>query len=381
MQIREVIEQAQQGQAMANLARTFGIGEDEARAVADAVLPDLAFALERNTLSRGGLADFVRALGDGHHEAILEAPQAWTDPRVVADGQAILRHVMGSPYKVQALSDRAARASGLGGSLIEALLPILAQMLMGAISRYMKGGLGDVLSKLPIPGGGPSHDTGGTMPERRIPGGFDLPRTEIPPAGGYPMPPMPDDGSGRAGQPEQRTERHEEGGYRLPWPGGSPDDVWGRSSRPREEHRLPEPVSGERDGGIGLPRQAPEPTGAPPPGGYQLPRYEMPTSPDRGREDEAGSQGGGFPFPFPMPGQGRQGGQDQGRNPYEDLSDILKRSGSSVPSGSSGMLWNIIRNLLGGALGFGGGGFMSWLIRLIVMKWGWGLLRRVLFGR
>lgn len=356
MQVYGIIDEAQDGRAIANLAHNFGISEQQARTVAETALPELAWALERNTLSRGGLADLMQALGQGHHEQILDTPRAWSDPRVIEDGQAILGHIMGSESKERALTARAAQASGLSGSLIEMLLPILAQMLMGAIARYAKGGLGDILSKLPIPGGSGTGDGQEKPTPRRsrddgLPGGrgFELPRSEVPPSGGFPMPPIPpssDDEPSRGGR----------GGFEMPWP-----------VPPR---RQPDPPAENPDfrtgGGLGLPRSA-----TPPAGGYPMP--PMPPSPDEarrsGRPDESG---GGLPFPLPGPGD---------NNPYGDLSDILRRGGQSTQVGNpagEGSLWRMVRNMLGGALGFGSRGIMGWLIQLILVRWGWRLLQRIL---
>lgn len=356
MQVTSIIDEAQAGQAMANLAQAFGITEQQARSVAASVLPELAWSLERNTLSRGGLADLLQALGQGHHEQILEAPRAWGDPRVQADGRAILGHILGSEQKSRALTARAAQASGLGEGILQMLLPILAQMLMGAIARYAKGGLGDILSKLPIPGGGggseqaPQRPRGGGRSGLPGGGGFELPRAELPPAGGYPMPPMPPspDETGSIGGQGRG------GGFEMPWPG---------NARPR-----PEPSEGEPDfrtgGGFGLPR-----SDAPPAGGFPMP--PIPPSPDdtSGTDSRERAPGQGLPFPLPGPGD---------NNAYGDLSDILRRGGSAA---SGGELGRMVRGVLGSVLGFGGRGIVGWLIQLIVMRWGWRLLQRVLFGR
>ncbi len=372
MQVFDLVEQAQSGHAMANLAATFGIGEDEARAATRAVVSELGFAIERNTLSRGGLADLVHAIGQGHHDHILEDPDTWRDPRVTADGSAIVANILGSEGKSRVLAARAARASGLGEGLIQMLLPIIAQLLMGALSKYAKGGLGDILSRLPIPGGSPRQppdtradfDTGGRMGER---GGFDLPQVELPTGGGYPMPPMPDDPTG-----DPRSSRHGSGGrggYQMPWPGGSPtpnrdpegdgegNRRWGREA----------PRSGRGGGGgFDLP-QVDLPSG----GGYPMP--PMPPSPDGATPSTEGSRNRS---PFPLPGPG------QTDNPYGDLSDILRRGGR-VPTGdgSNGGLWGVVRRVLGNALGFGQRGWIGWIVQLIVMRWGWRILQRLVFGR
>jgi hypothetical protein len=48
---------------------------------------------------------------------------------------------------------------------------------------------------------------------------------------------------------------------------------------------------------------------------------------------------------------------------------------------SGGGLWSVVRRVIGSALGFGNRGILGWLVRLIVMRWGWRLLQRVLLGR
>lgn len=141
-----IIDKAQSGRAVDNLARTLGISEAEARAAIEAALPELTRGIERNTLSRAGLADLVTALGQGHHEQILDTPAAWTDPRVVTDGQAILDHLTGSKRNTEMLAARTMQASGLGSGIIKLLLPILAQWLLGALTKSTKGGLGDILA-------------------------------------------------------------------------------------------------------------------------------------------------------------------------------------------------------------------------------------------
>lgn len=371
MRALEIIDKAQSGAAVTNLAETLGISDTQARAAIEAALPELARGIERNTLSRTGLADFITALGQGHHEQILDTPAAWTDPRVIADGQAILNHLTGSERNTELLASRAMQASGLGSGVIKLLLPILAQWLLGALTKSTKGGLGDILSRLPIPGGtsqssqspGSSRDrggfdTGGTMSDNS---GFDLPKSDLP-SGGYPMPPIPGSGSDAGpggGRPASSGSDRDPGGYRMPWPG------------PRQNA----PQNGPRPGtGFDLP------TSSPPPGGYPMPPIPpAPEGDDHGR-DIGSRGGGGSAFPFPLPGPG---GRQSSDNPYGDLSDILRRGGR-LPSGEQAGgrgLGSVVRDTLGNALGFGKKGVLGWIIQLLLLRWGWSLLRRILFGR
>ena len=67
MQLYEILAGAQNGRAIENLARACGVPTDRMEAAVKVVARSFAQNIERNTLSRGGLADFVAALGDGHH--------------------------------------------------------------------------------------------------------------------------------------------------------------------------------------------------------------------------------------------------------------------------------------------------------------------------
>ena len=50
-----------------------------------------------------------------------------------------------------------------------------------------------------------------------------------------------------------------------------------------------------------------------------------------------------------------------------------------IPAEVSGNpLWRIVRSVLGSVLGFQSRGIMSWIVRMVVMRWGWSLLRTVL---
>jgi hypothetical protein len=348
MQILDIIRSAQGGQLVANLARQFGMTPEQANAMLEAVLPQLSAGIERNTLSRGGLADLVEALGHGHHARALDDPRALTDPATIEDGNNILGHILGSKDGSRAVAQRAASSTGLSESLIKMLLPILASILMGSMSKGVGGGLGDILGKIggARPGGASGGGQGGgmswpqQMPREGRGGGFELPQSQ---SGG---------GSGM-GIPMPDGRRESEGGS----PGG-----WGNRNQDNDTNS----GSGGGFGIPGLPRQSG--------GGY-------------GGQQGSG-QGGGMGLP--MPGGRVPGVPGDADNPFGDLSDIIRRgtsgggSGVSVP-GMSGGLWSIVRGLIGNSLGFGNRGVMGWIMNLIIMRFAWPLLRtvlgRVLMGR
>ena len=181
MELCDIVRQAQGGHAIANMARAFNLTPEQAEAAVKALMPELARGIERNTLSRGGVADLVTALGDGRKIRNLEDPAMFGNPSIAADGNAVLGHILGTKDASRGAAQRASLSSGLGEGLLKMLLPYIAQILMGALANKTRGGLGDILSKIPgMPGG--SGSTGGGIP---------VPQTRNPAPSRSPQ--MPDD--------------------------------------------------------------------------------------------------------------------------------------------------------------------------------------------
>jgi hypothetical protein len=294
MDLIDIVRQAQGGNAIANMARTFNLSPQQAEAAIKAVLPELARGIERNTLNRGGVADLIEMLGDNRHGTNLQNPDMFGNRQVQAQGNDLLGAILGTKDASRAAAQRASLSSGLGEGMIKMLLPYIAQMLMGALAGKTQGGLGDILSKIPGLPGAPSGQ--GNISGNR--GGLSFPQTR-----NTPQQPVPPSGSG--------------GGFgNNPFGGGQ-----------------------NSTGGFGNQAPLPLPTGLPP-----------------------------------------EGSSNGGTNPYGDLSDIIRGGRAPAPMGG-GSLTNVIRDMLGGALGYSTkGGVMGWIFRAIVMRYGWSILRSVLGG-
>jgi len=94
--------------------------------------------------------------------------------------------------------------------------------------------------------------------------------------------------------------------------------------------------------------------------------------------------------PLPIPGDTLPEMTPRRQSPgrYDDLSDVIRRGGTSVPkSGGSGSgpIGGNIRDILGDLMGFKNRGFMGWLLQAVVLpmvlRFIQSLLRRVLSGR
>ena len=65
-------------------------------------------------------------------------------------------------------------------------------------------------------------------------------------------------------------------------------------------------------------------------------------------------------------------------NDYGNLPDVVRSGGRSADGAPLG---GAIRDILGSVLGFQSKGFIGWIVRLLILRWGWGFLRRIVTGR
>ena len=244
-----MLASAQQGHALARLGKQHDLTEAQVRDVANYVVPELNYNIERNTLSRGGLADMVQIIGNGGFEQLLSEDADVSGADAIQDGNALLGQILGTKYQSRALADRAERETGIPAAKIRRMLPQFAGLSVGALSEQAKSRFGDIFARFPELQNRPS---GGSFQQGQSP---------------------------------------------LPLPG----DNWS-PSRPQNGGRT--------------------------------------------------------------------------RTQYDDLSDVIRRGGGQPMQ--SNPLWGIVRTVLGSILGFKSNGITGWIIRFIVYRWGWSILKAII---
>ena len=135
MNLLQTILEAQGGGAVRELASGFGLGENQAQSAIQALLPALAGGIKRNASQSGGLQSLLGALESGNHQRYLESPSKLTEADTALDGNAILGHLLGSKDVSRAAAGRASQQTGLDASLLKKMLPVVATMAMGALSK------------------------------------------------------------------------------------------------------------------------------------------------------------------------------------------------------------------------------------------------------
>lgn len=263
MAVDNILASAEAQAFAASLASKYGISQQAATSAMASLLPAMIGGLEANTLSRDGIAGLMTALSSGHHYNVIANPGAIGAPDTVADGNAVIGHLLGPGGVPQAALQTAASKAGVPLTAMSGIAPMIAVFLLGWLFKNAGGMLGNVLS------GALGSAMGG--------------------GGGMSMPQMPNMGG---------------------------------------------PGSG---GGIAFPKSG---------GGGSL------SLPDIRNFDTSRN------------------------NPYGNIANSINQGGSSGGTVAGG-----IRDILGSLLGFGSSkGWMGWIIKFLVLRFGWTILRSVLRG-
>jgi hypothetical protein len=135
MNILDAIICAQGGGSLSQLAQNFGLSQDQAKSGVAALLPALSSGLKRNAASPGGAEQLLAALSGGQHSRYLDEVQTLGSTDTVSDGNSILGHILGSKDVSRNVAKRAAQQSGLGEDLLKKMLPVVATMVMGSLSK------------------------------------------------------------------------------------------------------------------------------------------------------------------------------------------------------------------------------------------------------
>lgn len=148
MTLFEMMQQAQNGQAMQNLARQYGLSQQQTQAAIEALLPAFSMGLQRQTqdpYSFGSLAQMMTASPFGR---IFDANGDGIPDTARSAGTDVLSQIFGSKEVSNAVAAQAAATSGVGQAVLKQMLPVIAAMVMGGLTKTMQSnGLGGVLGQ------------------------------------------------------------------------------------------------------------------------------------------------------------------------------------------------------------------------------------------
>ncbi len=133
---------------VSQIAKSLGVDESLASGAIGMALPAILGGLANNSQSAGGAQSLATAL-DGHDDSIFGSLGSLLGGG--GDGAKILGHVLGA--KQGSVEQNLVGQSGMNASMIAKLLPILAPLVMGYLSKQRSSGgldasgLGSMLSQ------------------------------------------------------------------------------------------------------------------------------------------------------------------------------------------------------------------------------------------
>ncbi|PKW25952.1 DUF937 domain-containing protein [Phycicoccus duodecadis] len=123
-----------------DIAGRVGASPEQVRQAASAALPALLGGMSANAQEPSGASSLVDALGR-HDPSLLDGGVS-LDQVDEADGQRIAGHVFGAQQEAVAarLGESPLSGAGVGGQLVQRIIPILAPIVMSWLARQVLGG-------------------------------------------------------------------------------------------------------------------------------------------------------------------------------------------------------------------------------------------------
>ena len=146
MNLNDIIQAAQGGQGVSNIASQFGLSPDQAQSAVQAMIPAFSTGLQNAVQDPASLGGLLSHLASGAHLG------SYADPAQAAatgDGGAALGQIFGSQEIVAQLAQHASQISGVDAQTIEQMMPVVASMLVGGLTHSLNSqGLGGVIGEL-----------------------------------------------------------------------------------------------------------------------------------------------------------------------------------------------------------------------------------------
>lgn len=160
MNLFEIMQAAQGGNAVNNLSQQFGLSPQQTSSALEALLPALSMGLQNQTRAPDMISQLAGMMtaGQAHQAAFEDANGDGIPDHLQQAGNEVLGQLFGSKDVSRAVADQAAMMSGVPNTILKSMLPVVASMVMGGLFKSASSnGLGDLLGQLAqgmMPGAG-----------------------------------------------------------------------------------------------------------------------------------------------------------------------------------------------------------------------------------
>jgi hypothetical protein len=167
MNLFEMMNQAQGGNAMANMAQQFGLSPEQSQNALSALLPAFSVGMQKQATSVDGLQSMMQMFGGGQYAGFHDADGDGIPDNATSAGNDILGQLFGSKDVSRAVAQQASAMSGVSDSILKQMLPVIASMLMGGMFKgAMSNGLGGLMGQAMQGGLGNMFQPGMAAPQQ-----------------------------------------------------------------------------------------------------------------------------------------------------------------------------------------------------------------------
>lgn len=136
MSIMRLLQQAQGGQGLGQLASQLGLDQAQADSLTSLLAPAIGSAA-RQRAEAGGLGDVLGRLRGEGQAGLFDDAEAAASADGQAQGRDFLSALLGGQDAAEGLAEEAAARSGVEPDVVSQFLPALAAMAQGGLQRQM----------------------------------------------------------------------------------------------------------------------------------------------------------------------------------------------------------------------------------------------------
>lgn len=138
--LNDIMQSAQGGGFMQNLARAYGLSPNQAQSAVEALLPAFTLGLQRQMTAPDLMTNFARMMAGGQRVAgFYDANGDGIPDEVPNQGNDLLGQLFGTKEVSRQIAAQASAMTGIGTEVLKAMLPVIATTLMGGLFKSMTG--------------------------------------------------------------------------------------------------------------------------------------------------------------------------------------------------------------------------------------------------
>jgi hypothetical protein len=152
--VTEILSSAQGGKLIENLSGNLGLSTEQTRVAVEALTPALELGLRNAAANPAVFEQVVAGVVHPTHLAAFDNPAIAHGEEAGELGQAAIAQLFGSGSAAGQVAQIAARDAGLRPDILARLLPVLASVVLGGLSKSLNNqGLGPILGQIASGGG------------------------------------------------------------------------------------------------------------------------------------------------------------------------------------------------------------------------------------